>query len=309
MKAIEIKIENPEFLRICQLAEEQNKSELEKLAKETKDFEIVEMVSLTEKIQIAVTPAFRLAYQGDDKAVNFLESNFALNTNNITVNICEGYALAGDLKNLKNYMNTKFRDPFFAIGKFLALGQHWKKVFTLYHNQTSQGYRFLGNQAYKEGIVAGLHQIIPVEYPQYLHRWLTKLPDVISMDPFLRELLAELNKKVYFNPLKLFDASQKIAHREGVLTEKAAAWSMLYVWLWQGPRSIKLPTVMFLSVASFLCPEDVPFLTKEMSLLRPQISFQTKISLFKSTLRPMHEWMAEEEPTETASSVVNPTIT
>ncbi len=339
MKAIEIKIENPEFLRICELAKGQKKSELEELAKETKDFKIVEMVSLTSKIQIAVTPAFYLAYQGEIQAVNFLESNFASGTNKITVNICEGYALSGDLKNLENYTNTQFADPPFAIGKFLALGQHWGMVFTLYHKASH--YNFHCKEYYIKGLVEGLRQIIPVEYPQYLYRWLTMLPNtykavdlesrtiyslLLRKDPFLREILAELSKTVSFNPLKLLDASQEIAQREGALAEKAVSWSMLYVWLWQGPKSVNLPTVIFMSVASLLCPEHATFLTQQMPSRMPGRLFQSKINLFKSTLKPMSEWMAEEELPESKdhpsietvsasmtnsalfSSVVNPTI-
>lgn len=272
-----MKIDDSKFLEICDLVGQQEifeeeLSELKKIVEETKVFGIIEKYApsdlpcdLPGAVQIAVTPAFYLAYEDKDEAIQSLLSHFPLETHpQIRVKVCEGYALAHNYQMLEGFISEPYADAIFAIGKFLALGQNWRLAISLYRT-----HNFGLKQAYIEGFANGLYQIMEVKYADVLYHWLTeKLPDIykdlefkpkytVKTDPFLLDVLKELHKAVNYNPLKLLEDSEKIDSHYGVLSEKAVAgWATSYVWFWKGPKSKSfLPSELFILIASFLCSQ------------------------------------------------------
>lgn len=275
MKKVD-KIDDAKFSRICDLVRQQEISEeeiseLKMLEEETKAFGIVKknaLVDLPDHVQLRVTPAFYLAYEGETKALEVMLSHFPVDHYpHLMTEICEGYALAGSSSMLNDLIYTPHAHLIYAIGKFLALGQHWEKFLTIYPKR-----EFTFKTDYIKGFVNGLCQIIQVKYPHILYHWLTKkLPKiddiktvadqsaVASPDPFLREVLKELSGVVSYNPLKLLDDSKTIQSHYGTSAEIAVAgWAQLYVFFWQGPKSKSfLPIEMLILIARFFCSEKL----------------------------------------------------
>ncbi len=262
-----------DFVKICSLAELENKSKLNEYILNHEDekspnrsvLNIVSAVAL-ETHQIKISPVWFLAYQSKHKAVKWLLKNGANRSQALF-----GYALAGEIKAIYDNLRDDDDNDFYYISVFLAYGGHYQHVFSLYDRYITQNPHV--GAVIAKGFAAGLGGPGIAQNKQRLIHWLVEHIQ-FEKHPLLLKLLSSLRD----SNIMQFEASSLMKTAASLhlsaLFPAAVAWPQLYVWLWQAPRLMqnnKLPMDLFIkSLHFYVSKKKKPiFSHRQFILLRP----------------------------------------